>query len=39
MYFDNDFKKLEWSAALTVASVCMSIISMIASAEKKVIKK
>ena len=28
---------LEWSAALTVASVCMSIISMLNSAKKKVI--
>ena len=26
----------EWSAALTVASVCMSIISMLNSAKKKV---
>ena len=27
---------LEWSAALTVASVCMSILSMLSSAVKKV---
>jgi len=29
----------EWSAALTVASICMSLISMLTSAAKKVYKK
>jgi len=28
---------IEWSAALTVSSVCMSIISMLNSAKKKII--
>ena len=28
----------EWSAALTVASICMSLISMLTSAAKKVLK-
>ena len=29
---------LEWSAALTVSSICMSLISMLSGAKKKVIK-
>jgi hypothetical protein len=31
----KNWLKLEWSAALTVSSICLSIISMLASAKKK----